>query len=138
MERIGVGKLYRIKVTPSVCELAAGKLALASPQEIDAPIFVDDAANCYPLYINGNVIGPSNNASFDLSLIDALKDSLNKNPTRYAVPQKSRRAIFACNLKGAHARDIFEEPIHGVPYTRLFMRSVDTKAIDLGLPSVIV
>jgi hypothetical protein len=40
--------------------------------------------------------------------------------------------IIACNLKGAHARDVFEIPIPDVKYTRLFMRSVDTNVVDLN------
>ncbi|HEY4073070.1 MAG TPA: hypothetical protein VGM52_08190 [Herbaspirillum sp.] len=35
-------------------------------------------------------------------------------------------------LKGAHARDVFEEPIPGVPYTRVFMRFTDARTIDLN------
>jgi hypothetical protein len=132
MDRIGIGKRYRIKVTPSVYEFSKEKIENFSPLEIEAPIFVKNAEHDYPLYINGNVFGICEDDAFDPAVIDALKESISQNKIRYAVPQKSRRAIFACNLKGAHARDIFEEPLYDVPYTRIFMRSVDTKTIDLN------
>jgi hypothetical protein len=132
MDSVGVGRRYRVKVTPSVYDFGGGKMEVVSPLEIDAPIFVENALHDYPLYINGNVLGASDGGSFDPGLIDALKESISQNRIRYAVPQKSRRAIFACNLIGAHARDVFEEPVQGVPYTRVFMRSVDIRTIDLN------
>jgi len=131
MDRIGVGKRYRIRVTPSIYEVA-GEMTLFSPQEVEAPIFVSDAPLGNPLYINGNVVGAKDDPEFDLTLIDDLKSSLSENVIRFAVPQKTRRVIFADNLKGAHARDVFEGPLTGVPFTRLFMRSVDAKMIDLS------
>jgi hypothetical protein len=132
MDQLGVGKRYRIKVTPSVYDLGGGMLKMALPQEVEAPIFVQDESNNNPLYINGQVTGRVGDDKFNLSLIDELKESISKNEIRYAVPQRNRRVIFACNLKGAHARDIFEKPTEGVPFTRVFMRSVDANVIDLN------
>jgi hypothetical protein len=132
MERVGIGKRYRIKVTPSVYEVGDGKMEAVTPIEIEAPIFVNNSLYDFPLYINGNVIGACGDEVCDLSVIDALKDSINGNAVRYAIPQKSRRAIFVCNLAGAHARDIFEDPIQDVPYTRVFMRSVDARTVALN------
>ncbi|HEY4073122.1 MAG TPA: hypothetical protein VGM52_08470 [Herbaspirillum sp.] len=132
MEQIGIGRRYRIKVTPSIYERDGGKMDTVTPLEIEAPLFVADASYDFPLYINGNVLGVCDGEIFDRLLIDQLKDSIESNKVRYAVPQKSRRAIFARNLAGAHSRDVFEEPIPNVPYTRLFMRSVDTNTISLN------
>jgi hypothetical protein len=79
------------------------------------------------------VISRCDNPDFDLTIIDDLKNSIAENNIRYAVPQKRRRIIFACNLKGAHARDIFKEPTIGATYTRIFMRSIDSKVLDLNV-----
>jgi hypothetical protein len=132
MDRVGIGRRYSIRLTPSIYDLGNGQLEVASPDKVDAPIFPNDASNGYPLYINGTIVGSEDPASFDPSLFDALKQSIADNPIRYSVPQKSRRIIFARNIAGAHARDIFEDPIENTPYTRIFMRSVDADTISLS------
>ncbi|WP_277188120.1 hypothetical protein [Caballeronia sp. BR00000012568055] len=132
MERVGVGKRYSVKLAPSIYDLGEGKLEIVSPDTVDVPIFADDEKNEFPLYINGSVVGSSDNESFDPEIFAALKQSIADSRVRYSVPQRSRRIIFARNVAGAHARDIFEEPIPGVPYTRIFLRSVDVDAVSLA------
>lgn len=132
MDRIGIGKRYRIRVTPSIYEFGKGKVEVVSPHEIQAPIFVEDPTEGYPLYLNGEVIGACDDDGAELSEIADLKNSISRNKLRYVIPQKARRIIFVSNTKGAHARDVFEESITGVTYTRVFMRSVDTNSIDLN------
>jgi hypothetical protein len=132
MKRVGVGKRYSIRLTPSIYDLGDGKLEVASPDRVDAPIFVDDEQNRYPLYINGTVIGCDDDANFESGLFDALRQSIADNPIRFSVPQRSRRIIFARNIAGAHARDIFEEPLPDTSYTRIFLRSVDVDTVSLA------
>jgi hypothetical protein len=132
MERVGVGKRYSVRLTPSIYDLGDGRLEVASPDKVDVPIFPDDEGNKYPLYINGAVIKSEDNIDFDPVIFDLLKRSIEENKIRYSIPQKSRRIIFARNIAGAHARDIFDEPIGDVPYTRIFLRSVDTDTISLA------
>lgn len=132
MKRVGIGKRYSIKLTPSIYDLGNGKLEIASPDKVHVPIFLDDEHNRFPLYINGTVVGSENDEPFDPRLFDALKQSIAENRIRYSVPQKSRRMIFARNTAGAHARDIFEDPVPNTPYTRIFLRSVDMDTISLN------
>jgi hypothetical protein len=95
-------------------------------------LVIDNESLNFPLYLNGNVLGALNKPTFDLAIIDDLKKSLSQNDVRFSIPQKTRRVIIACNLKGAHARDVFEVPVADVKYTRLFMRSVDTNVVGLS------
>lgn len=53
--------------------------------------------------------------------------SLSRNSIRISTPLRSRRLFILNNWLGAHARDIFEEPIEGVKYTRSFFRSMSAK-----------
>jgi hypothetical protein len=131
-ELIGIGGRYKIAVTPSVYETGTDELEIVSPRYVEVPIFVDSANLDYPVYINGTVAKRSDGAAFDMQTIDDLKASLAKNPKRFAVPQKIRRIIFARNVAGAHARDVFQRPRETVPYTRIFMRSVDRHCVELG------
>jgi len=131
MERLGVGRPYRIKVTPSVYEFKNGEIGDVSPPEVEVPIFPEDPENGYPLYLNGKVISCGEDSCFDPMIIDELRESISQNSVRYAIPQKSRRVVFARNLSGAHARDVLEEPVENVPYTRIFVRSVDEDSVEL-------
>ena len=128
---IGIGDSYTIAVTPSVYQTDTDELETVSPQYIHAPIFVNTASSDYPMYINGTVIGRSDRREFDLSIISEMKDSLSKNRIRFSIQQKTRRIIFARNVAGAHARDVFQLPNMGSAYTRVFMRSVDHNGLEL-------
>lgn len=131
MDALGVGRSYRIKITPSVYEFKNGEIGDVSPPEVEVPIFPDDRDNGYPLYLNGKVIACDEDSCFDPAIIDELQESIGQNSVRYAIPQKARRVVFARNLSGAHARDILKEPVEDVPYTRIFVRSVDTEGVEL-------
>jgi hypothetical protein len=131
MDRVGVGKRYSIKLTPSIYDLGDGRLEVTSPDKVNVPVFPDNEENRYPLYINGKIIGCEDRSHFDPDLFDELKQSIENNLVRYSIPQKNRRIIFARNIAGAHARDIFEEPVGNPPYTRIFLRSVDMDAVNL-------
>lgn len=129
--RIGIGDRYKIAVTPSVYQIGIDELERVSPQHVNVPIFVDSARFDYPVYINGTVIERSDQAEFDMQNIISMKESLTKNPRRFAVPQKTRRIVFARNVAGAHARDVFQQPKEAASYTRIFMRSVDHHCVEL-------
>jgi hypothetical protein len=128
---IGIGDRYKIAVTPSVYQIGVDELERVSPQHVNVPIFVDSANLDYPVYINGTVIERSDRAEFDMQNIIDMKESLTKNPRRFAVPQKTRRIVFARNVAGAHARDVFQQPNEAASYTRVFMRSVDHHCVEL-------
>lgn len=129
--RIGVNRIYRIKVAPSVYEDGGGRLELVSPKFVEVPIFVSMDGFQDTLYLNGDVVSAVDGIDFDLSVIEELRSSLAANKVRYCVPQKARRLILIRNTLGAHARDIFQEPNLGAPYTRIFMRSVDRSCLEL-------
>jgi hypothetical protein len=132
MDLLGIGNRYRISVTPSVYEFNGNDARSILDQYINAPIFVNDQAMRYPMYLNGIVTARSDGEPFDKQIVDNMKESLTKNRARFVVPQRTRRIIFARNIAGAHARDIFESPIPGATFTRVFLRSVDTHCVELG------
>lgn len=131
MRRIGVGRPYNIKVTPSVYEGDDGNLEIVSPRHVIAPIFIETESVGTTLYLNGDVTSAAGDPDFDLAAIDGLRSSLAANAVRFSVPQKSRRLIFVRNVLGAHARDVFDEPSPDALYTRVFLRSVDDNCIEL-------
>ena len=131
IKRIGIDQPYKIKVTPSVYEIADGQLEVISPQQVTVPIFVSTVSFGTTLYLNGDVVSSVANPDFELGAVEHLRASLSGNPTRFSVPQKTRRLIFVRNVLGAHARDVFEEPNPDALYTRVFLRSVDRNCIDL-------
>ncbi|MEA3117487.1 MAG: hypothetical protein QOI13_757, partial [Paraburkholderia sp.] len=133
VKRVGLDRIYNIKVTPSVYEIDENHLEIVSPQQVTAPIFVSTESFGVTIYLNGDVIYDSD---FDLSTIEDLRCSLAANGIRFSVPQKTRRLIFVRNVLGAHARDIFEEPNSDAPFTRIFLRSVDDNCIELNSRSV--
>ncbi len=131
MKSVGVGTKFKLKVTPSVYDVN-GSLETPFPTVVNVPIFFNSEVAGYPLYLNGNILGKADDSDFDLSIIDKLKKSLSQNKVVLSIPQKTRRLILACNLKGAHARDVFEDAIPEVKYTRLFLRSVDNEGFNLN------
>jgi hypothetical protein len=131
-ELIGIGDRYKIAITPSVYQTGADELEIVSPRHVEVPIFVDSTALDYPLYLNGTVANRSDGTDFDMQTIYDMKESLAENPVRFAVPQRTRRIIFARNVAGAHARDVFQHPSETASYTRIFMRSVDRHCVELG------
>lgn len=132
MDLLGIGEHYRISVTPSVYESNGNGARSALRQHVDTPIFVDDQAMRYPMYLNGIVTARSDGESFDKRIIEDMRRSLTKNRARFAIPQKTRRIVFARNIAGAHARDVFESPIHGATFTRILLRSVDKRCVELS------
>ncbi len=132
MKSVGIGNTYTISVTPSVYETDSGRLETVSPQYVQTPIFVDAPEFNYPLYLNGTVISRTDKQNFDKNIINQMKDSISMNRRRFAIPQKPRRIIFARNVVGAHARDIFQSPNARAQYTRVLLRSVDMNCIELN------
>lgn len=133
MECIGVGRKYALKVTPSVYEDDDGAMQLVTPRCIKVPIFLDNAREDFPLYLNGEVQRSVGEISNQVELVGALRESIQSNFLRFAIAQRPRRLIFACNTKGAHARDVFEGPLgDGGPYTRIFIRAVDANCVAVN------
>lgn len=130
-KRIGIGRPYDIKLTPSVYEIADGHLEVVSPMQVTVPIFVSTKSFATTLYLNGDIVPSAVASEFESRAIEDLRASLAANRVRFCVPQKTRRVIFVRNVFGAHARDIFEGPNPDAPYTRIFLRSVDQSCIDL-------
>jgi hypothetical protein len=54
--------------------------------------------------------------------------SLSTNKTCISTPLRPRRLFVLNNWLGAHARDIFKEPLENVKYTRSFFRMMSKEA----------
>lgn len=132
MNLLGIGNRYEIALTPSIYERDDSNAQAVLHQHVQVPIFVDNPKMSYPMYLNGTVTARADGEQFDEKIVQQLKASLTENRRRFTVPQKTRRVIFARNVVGAHARDVFESPRPGANFTRVFMRSVDTNCIELN------
>ncbi|WP_235033917.1 hypothetical protein [Pantoea sp. 18069] len=53
---------------------------------------------------------------------------MSTNKTCISTPLRPRRLFILNNWLGAHARDIFEEPLENVKYTRSFFRMMSKEA----------
>ena len=132
IQRVGIDRPSNINVTPSIYEMTKGRLEVVSPRQVTVPVFVSTKNFGTALYLNGDVLSAVGDPCLDAkALISDLRRSLAINRTRFCVPQKERRIIFARNALGAHARDVFEGPNMNARYTRMFLRSVDENCIEL-------
>lgn len=108
-------------------------LNVYGPSEIIAPIFFKQNINQIGMFLNGDIISDEDGLIVDKNLVNALRTSMNSNPVRFSIEQKSRRLILLGNTLGCHARDVFEEAVPNSQLTRVFIRSVDTKGISLNV-----
>jgi hypothetical protein len=132
VNKVGIGCEFNIEITPIVYRNEQNKAIIqSSHRQITTPIIQEVANDNVYVFINGDVKSRADGGEIDLSIIGALKASINSNPFRYVIGQKSRRSIFMNNSLGFHARDIFEEPIEGTKITRSFIRSIDLEGITL-------
>jgi hypothetical protein len=139
-ERFGIGKKYRIRLTPSVYETPTGTMENKFPPTINAPLFFRNPQGVLSLYLNGCVVldGPDDGLAPSSATLDELITSLMHSSGRVSIPQRARRAIFACNLSGAHARDVFESPFPDAPFGRIFLRSTDSNTHVLSPGSTVI
>lgn len=131
IESFGLEIKYLINLTASVYEKENGTLENFLPSQIFAPIFFKRDDGGISMYLNGHAISKSEDGTPVYDAIDDLKKSLSAEKFRYSIPQQTRRAIFAANTLGAHARDIFQGARGNVPFNRIFLRSVDRSGVSL-------
>lgn len=116
-EIFGINQNYTIEMTPIAYGDGDGKMLISSSPVVEAPVFWSENSS-NSIFLNGRVIGRE-------ECVLEMKESISKQATPFAIPQRSRRILFARNSSGFHARDIFEKPIPGFKYTRCMIRSVD-------------
>ena len=130
-EAIGWNTPYITELTPIVYPGKDGEVENLGQSFVKAPIFFNEGNN-KSMFLNGEIT--KRESDIDMKkLIDALKESMQKNPNRYYIPQKARRIILMKNSAGAHSRDIFNDYIPGTRYTRSFMRSISLEGDQIGI-----
>lgn len=114
----------KIRLTPSYYFDKTGEVKNTVFDFVEAPLSSINKNGDRRFFLNGQVL-PEDNPQEHVNLIQALRNSLEKNPKKIFIPQKERRVIFLKNTMGFHARDIFQEPMEEVDLTRVFIRAVD-------------
>jgi len=131
LDRVGLNVRYRFTLAPNYFPEKDGVLRSHRPRNAIAPIFSGPARNLATMFFNGEVVDRPDGA-FDPSLISDMRASLERNPSRYSIPQRMRRAVFLNNTFGVHARDVLEDPVATSDITRLHIRLVDSVAVPIG------
>lgn len=126
VEAFGLETKYKISPTASVYQNSNGDMKNVLPTEVQVPIFFKNTNDEVAMYLNGDVKCRVDGKKLSANMMDSIRESLQRERNRYSIPQRTRRAIFAANMYGAHARDIFESARKNVPFSRILMRSVDS------------
>lgn len=119
-------KNIKINLTPYFHLSKEGNVVETAFDDLEIPISNINAQGETQFFLNGKVL--LNNNPQHTALIQAIRNSLEKNSKIISIDQKERRAFYLKNTRGFHARDIFKDPIKDVDLTRVFLRSVDINA----------
>lgn len=125
IDEFGIGKKYRVTLTPSVYQINDSEIENILPPEVDVPIFFESDHGRSAMYLNGEVRCQSDGSPVREGLVEAMRRSLAQSKCRCSIPQRTRRAIFVGNMYGTHARDVFARARPGATFNRIFMRAVD-------------
>lgn len=117
----------KIKITPNYFFDKEGNIKNTLVDMVEVPICQVNEHGKKMFFLNGNVLAQDNGVEI-VELVNSMRDSISKSPTRILIEQKERRAFFLKNDFGFHARDIFEEPFEDADLTRVFIRAVDVNA----------
>lgn len=109
---------FKFKPTPMVYENSLFKKS-KQPDWSHVPVFWQNQQGDKYAFYNGEMLSSDDNL-----ILDEFQQTLMKNKTRLAVPQKLNRIIVFRNDKGFHSRDIFEEQQILDGTTRLFLRAI--------------
>ena len=121
-------KRFKLGITPITYKTAANDLVITSNGEFDVALMIQTEGATIPFF-NGEVSSCISDPLFNINHIKHMHESLSKNSTRISAPIKARRLFIVNNWLGAHARDIFEEPLTGVKYSRSFFRAMSSEII---------
>jgi hypothetical protein len=119
-------KRFLLEITPITYKEADAKLKVTGHGQFKVSLMHKHHNDVIPFF-NGEVISCVDDEKFDMREVENMLTSLSKNSMRISVPLKSRRLFILNNWYGAHARDIFAEPIEGVKYTRSFFRMMSAE-----------
>lgn len=121
-------KIYSIEITPITYKNNVGDLIVDQQGIFDIPLIAKQEGLAIP-YFNGEIVGCFTDKQSDLIALTNLMRSLESEAKIFYVEQKERRLIILNNWFGAHASDVFEEPLTKAGYTRSFFRAMDEDAI---------
>lgn len=120
-------KRFKIEITPITYKHANTELKVTSEGEFEVSLMRVDGDNFVPFF-NGEVTSCASDPDFEIEKVKRMLTSLSTNKTCISTPLRPRRLFILNNWLGAHARDIFEEPLENVKYTRSFFRMMSKEA----------
>ena len=121
---------FRLEITPITYRNPSGELIVTSDGQYVVSLLSRSGQITVPFF-NGEVIGCESDPSFDMGEIRQMLASLSTNPARFGIPLRARRLFVLNNWLGAHARDIFKDPLEGVKYTRSFFRAMSQEMLSV-------
>jgi hypothetical protein len=120
-------KRFTVEITPITYRHANTKLEVTSQGEFEVSLMRVDGDHCVPFF-NGEVTACVSDSDFEIEKVKRMLISLSTNKTCISTPLRPRRLFVLNNWLGAHARDIFKEPLENVKYTRSFFRMMSKEA----------
>lgn len=129
---LGFTSDYLFDLTPSVYSNREGIKSI-SPHRARTSVFQEDEDGSVVTFMNGTFLGRESDMGGGASNhLAEFQQAIANNPSRYAVPQESRRMIILNNAAGFHARDVFEVPFEDVSVTRCYLRSASLSGRVMG------
>lgn len=123
-----ISKRFKLEITPITYKHANNELQVTSAGDFEVSLMITDGNNCVPFF-NGEVVACVNDPDFKIGNVKRMLASLSINKKCISTPLRPRRLFMLNNWLGAHARDIFEEPLENVKYTRSFFRMMSKQII---------
>ncbi|MNV60318.1 hypothetical protein D3C71_1527770 [compost metagenome] len=120
-------KRFKVEITPITYKHANTELEVTSEGEFEVSLMRVDGDHCVPFF-NGEVTACASHPDFEIEKVKRMLISLSNNKTRISTPLRPRRLFILNNWLGAHARDIFEDPLKNVKFTRSFFRMMSIEA----------
>ncbi len=118
---------FKVNITPITYKNANSELKITSEGEFEVSLMRFNEDHCIPFF-NGEVTSCASHPDFDMEMVKRMLTSLATNKTCISTSLRPRCLFILNNWLGAHARDIFEDPLDGVKYTRSFFRMMSKKA----------
>lgn len=119
-------KRFKLEITPITYKGLNDELKITSNGDFEVELMRAKGDGFIPFF-NGEVMACVSDPAFEMQGVKQMLESLSCNKTRISTPLRSRRLFILNNWLGAHARDIFEEPLEGVKYTRSFFRIMSSE-----------
>lgn len=124
-----VNKKFNLEITPITYKKPDDELEVISDGAYEVSVIQKNGDNSFVPFFNGEIVSCTSDPEFDMTAIKNMQTSLNRCSDRISIPIQGRRLFMVNNWLGAHARDIFEEPIENLQYSRSFFRAMSQEML---------